>query len=210
MKVLLVNTSPHQQGSTYHALRECADAIESCGVETEIYWAAKTPVRACIACQQCKKQHVLRCVAYQDDACNEILQKMETCDGLIVGSPVHYAGISGTAKSLFDRVCYAGSAALRLKPAAGIAIARRAGTTSALDELNKYFTYCNMPVVSSQYWNGAFGAMGDQVRQDEEGMQILRQLGRNMAWLLACIEAGKAAGVALPTFEKGTYTNFIR
>jgi multimeric flavodoxin WrbA len=210
MKVLLVNTSPHENGTTAAALREAASALESCGIETELYWAGKVQAHCCIACQQCKKQHADHCVAFPDDACNAILDKMDECGGIIVGSPVHFAGLCGTANALFDRIAYAGGKRLRFKPAAGVAVARRAGTTSALDQLNKYFTYCNMPVVSSIYWNCVFGGNAEQVQQDEEGMQIMRQLGRNMAWLLSCIEAGKANGVALPEMEKGKFTNFIR
>ena len=210
MKVFLVNTSPHKNGTTDAALREAAAALESCGVETEIYWAGQVQANCCIACQQCKKQRVDRCVAFPGDACNVILEKMSSCDGLIVGSPVHYAGLCGTANALFDRIAYAGGKTLRFKPAAGVAVCRRAGTTSALDQFNKYFTYCNMPVVSSLYWNGVFGNTAEQAQQDEEGMQIMRQLGRNMAWLLACIDAGKQAGVPAPEMEKGKFTNFIR
>jgi len=210
MKVLLVNTSPHEKGTTWAALNEAAAALNSCGVDTEIFWAGKGQPGCCIACQQCKKQRVDYCVAFKDDACNQILDKMKECDGMIVGSPVHYAGISGAATAIFDRLSYAGGKTLRFKPAAGVTVARRAGTTAALDQFNKYFTYCNMPVVSSIYWNGVFGGNAEQAAQDEEGMQIMRQLGRNMAWLLSCIEAGKAAGVPTPEFEKGRFTNFIR
>lgn len=210
MKVLLVNTSPHREGTTWRALREAADALESCGIETEIFWAGQGQAHSCVACQQCKKQRAVRCLAFSDDACNAVLDKMETCDGMIVGSPVHYAGICGTAKALLDRIAYAGGKTLRFKPAAGVAVCRRAGTTAALDQLNKYFTYCCMPVVSSIYWNDVFGSSAEQAEQDEEGMQIMRQLGRNMAWLLSSIEAGRKAGIPLPETEKGKFTNFIR
>lgn len=206
MKVLLINCSPHEHGGTDTALREVAGALEAEGVEAEIFFPGPQPISPCTACGGCGKTG--RCV-FQDSV-NTALEKMETCDGLIVGTPVHYAAPSGIASTFLDRLFYAGARQMRHKPAAGVVCARRAGCTSAFDDLNKYFTISQMPVVSSTYWNMVFGSTPEQARQDKEGMQTMRILGRNMAWLLKCIEAGKSAGIQPPVPEKGARTNFIR
>ena len=145
-----------------------------------------------------------------NDSVNEFLDKAEKADGFVFGSPVHFASISGALSSFMDRAFYGKGKIFRYKPAAGIVSARRAGTTAALDQVNKYFTYCSMPIVSSKYWNMVHGTNADQVKQDEEGLQTMRELGRNMAWLLRCIEAGRAAGIPDPVKEKPVMTNFIR
>lgn len=206
MNVLLVNCSPNQFGCTYTALKEVADALNAAGVGTEILHAGAGPIQPCTACRGCRGRN--RCV--YDDMANVILDKMEHMDGLVIGSPVHYAGPSGIAVTLLDRVFFAGSFTLRHKPAAAIVSARRAGTTAALDALNKYILYAQMPMVTSRYWNMVHGGTPEEVRQDKEGMQIMRMLGRNMAWLLQCIEAGKQAGIAPPEQEQFIHTNFIR
>lgn len=204
MKVILLNGSPHKEGCTDTALREVESSLIANGIETERIWIGGS-AWGCTACGACKKTG--RCVV--DDAVNEVLEKMETSDGLIVGSPVYYASPNGSLVSFLDRLFYAGNC-FAYKPAAAIASARRAGTTATLDMLNKYFTISNMMVVSSQYWNMVHGNSPQEVRQDQEGLQIMRTLGANMAWLLKCIEAGKAAGVALPKQEEKIRTNFIR
>lgn len=206
MKVLLVNFSPHKFGCTYTALKEIADTLEQNGIGTEILQAGTGSVYPCTACRSCKTTG--RCAF--DDMANVILDKMQHMDGLIVGSPVHYAGPSGFAAPILDKVFYASTANLHHKPAAAIVSTRRAGSTAALDALNKYFLYGQMPVVSSRYWNMVHGITPEDVRQDLEGMQTMRVLGRNMAWVLKCIEAGKQAGIALPEQEVGIHTNFIR
>ena len=206
MKVLLLNGSPHARGCTYTALSEVAGQLNQNGVETEIVQIGAGPVHGCIACGKCRETG--SCVF--DDIVNEILKKMEDADGLVVGTPVYYASPNGSLIALLDRLFYAGKTQFAYKPAAAVASARRAGTTAALDVVNKYFTISQMPVVSSQYWNMVHGNTPEQVRQDQEGLQIMRTLGNNMAWLLRCIEAGKAAGVEPVKETPRIATNFIR
>ena len=206
MKVLLINGSPHENGCTCTALREVAGALEAAGVETEIFWLGKKPISGCMGCGACGK--LGKCVL--DDVVNTALEKAKAADGLVIGSPVHYAAASGQITSAMDRMFYASGGALRLKPAAAIASARRAGTTATLDQLNKYFSISQMPVVSSRYWNMVHGNTPEEVRQDEEGMSVMRTLGKNMAWLLKSIQAGKDAGLEPPEPEPPARTNFIR
>ncbi|MCL1851096.1 MAG: flavodoxin family protein [Bacteroidetes bacterium] len=206
MKVLLLNGSPHTEGCTFTALSEVAKALNEEGIETEIIQIGNKEVRGCTACMSCRKTG--QCV--YDDIVNEVVEKAKIADGFIFGSPVYYSGINGTMKSFLDRLFYSGSQYLAYKPGAGVVSARRAGTTAALDQLNKYFTINNMPLVSSQYWNMVHGSTPDEVRQDKEGLQIMRTLGRNMAWLLKSIEAGEKNGIEKPTPEPRERTNFIR
>ena len=207
MKVLMVNGSPHEKGCTMTALNEVARVLENEGIETEIIQLGKGPVRDCIACGGCGGKG--RCV-FNDDAVNEILEKAETADGFIFGSPVYYAHPSGRILSLLDRVFYAGSSAFHHKPGAVVVSARRGGTTASFDALNKYFGISQMPVVGSTYWNMVHGNTPEEVMQDEEGLQVMRNLGRNMAWLLKCIELGREGGVFAPEAEHAHRTNFIR
>ncbi len=207
MKVLLLNGSPHPQGCTFTALSEIAATLNQNRIEAEIFQLGTKPIRGCIACRQCVGKD--RCV-FDDDPVNEFVKKMEGCDGLIVGTPVYYASINGALISLLDRAFFSARDTFVCKPAAAIASARRAGTTTALDELNRYFTGCQMPVVSSTYWNMVHGSTPEDVRKDEEGLQTMRNLARNMAWLLRCIDMGKAAGIQLPLTERTARTNFIR
>ena len=209
MKVLLINGSPHERGCTYTALAEAAKTLEECGVETEIAWIGKDPVRGCIACGGCAKKGEGRCV-FGDDVVNGLLEKAEAADGFIVGTPVYYAGANGAILAVLDRMFYAGSAIMRFKPAAGIASARRAGTTPAIDQINKYFQINCMPVVSSTYWPMVHGRVAEDAQQDAEGLHTMRMLGRNMAWLLKCIENGKADGIEAPEVEPKIMTSFIR
>lgn len=206
MNVLLINGSPHEKGCTDTALREVAGELERSGVRTRIFWIGKGPVRGCIGCGGCAGKG--RCV-FDDDRVNEALALAQDADGFVFGSPVHYAAAGGAMTAFLDRFFYAGRG-FALKPGAAVVSCRRAGTTAALDQLNKYFTISQMPVVSSQYWNMVHGNTPDEVRADLEGMQIMRTLGRNMAWLLRCIEAGRAAGVPAPEQEARVRTNFIR
>ena len=209
MKVLLLNGSGNEHGCTYTALCEAAAALEKEGIETEIIQTGKQSVRDCIGCKACSKLEN-RCV-FSDDMVNEVLEKAKAADGFIFGTPVYYAHPSGRILSFLDRLFYASDEdTFAYKPGAAVASARRAGTTASLDVLNKYFTIAKMPVVSSQYWNMVHGNTPEEVKQDEEGLQTMRVLGRNMAWLLKCIEAGKAAGIHTPEAEKKVRTNFIR
>jgi len=206
MKVLLVNGSPHAQGCTYTALREVAAALEKQGIETELFQVGTKPISGCLGCGACIKTG--KCVI--DDVVNEFVEKAKDADGFVFGSPVHFANASGAITSFMDRAFYGKGAVYANKPAAAVMSCRRGGATATLDQLNKYFTISNMPIVSSQYWNMVHGNTPDEVRQDAEGMQTMRTLGINMAWLLKCIEAGKAAGIAMPEREAKVATNFIR
>lgn len=211
MKVLMVNGSPHKNGCTYTALCEIADTLDKEGIESEIFWIGNKPVGGCIACKKCTETST--CVF--NDSVNLCKEKAYTADGFIFGSPVHYAGASGNMTAFMDRLFYSGlggnrNKAFYMKPAAAIISARRAGTTAAFDQLNKYFTIQEMPIVSSRYWNMVHGTNPQEVKQDKEGLYTMRVLGRNMAYLLRCIEAAKKAGVEPPKQEASVFTNFIR
>jgi multimeric flavodoxin WrbA len=210
MKVLLVNGSPHAKGCTYTALSEVAETLNQEGIETEIFQVGTNPLSGCIACKSCVKTG--QCVF--NDKVNEFLEIAGNFDGYIFGSPVHYAGASGSITSFMDRVFYTdfngGRQSFYLKPAACVISARRAGTTATYDQLNKYFGLMQMPIISSQYWNMVHGATPEQVKQDLEGLQIMRTLGRNMAFFLKCKEAGIKSGIPFPERENSIFTNFIR
>ncbi|MCH5210215.1 MAG: flavodoxin family protein [Oscillospiraceae bacterium] len=207
MKVILVNGSPKEKGCTYTALTEAANALNANGIDTEIFWVGTKPVIGCTGCGACAGKG--KCV-FDDDTVNEFIEKAADADGFIFGSPVHYAAASGALTSFLDRAFYAGGAHLRNKPGASVVSCRRGGASAAFDQLNKYMTISGMPVVSSQYWNQVHGSTPDEVRQDLEGMQTMRTLGNNMAWLLKCIDAGKKAGVTVPEREPVVRTSFIR
>lgn len=207
-KVLLVNGSSRQEGNTSVAFAEVAAALEGHGIETETMWLGNKPVNDCIACGKCAELGG-KCVI-ANDVVNELITKAAQADGFVFGTPVYYAHPSGRILCALDRAFYAGGAAFRHKPGAAVAVARRGGTTASFDVLNKYFTICEMPVVSSTYWNNAHGRLPGEAAQDAEGMQTMRNIGQNMAWLLKCIEAGKAAGIDVPVAERGQMTNYIR
>ena len=208
MKVLLLNGSSHLHGCTDTALREVASALENAGIHTEILFLGNDPVRDCTACGTCAKVPG-KCV-FDDDIVNRIIEKAWEADGFVFGTPVYYAHPSGRILSILDRAFYAGKNAFVHKPAAAIASARRAGTTASLDVLQKYFTISQMPVVSSTYWTMVHGKEPEDVLKDAEGLQTMRNLASNMAWMLRCIEAGKAMGIQPPQAESGARTNFIR
>lgn len=208
MKVLMVNGSSKPNGCTATALQEIAKVLGEEGIDSEIVCLGGGPLRDCIGCLGCMKLDG-QC-AFNDDCINEILEKAKTCDGFIFGTPVYYAHPSGRVLSALDRMFYAGKKYFMHKPGAAIASARRAGTTASIDALNKYFTIAEMPVVSSSYWNMVHGNKPEEVLQDAEGLQVMRNLGRNMAWLLKCLEAGRNTGVAVPVNEYDNKTNFIR
>ena len=209
MKVILVNGSPHENGSTYTALCEVSGALEKNGIETEIFWLGTKAISGCLGCGACIKTKTYRCVI--DDKVNEFLDIAKDADGFIFGSPVHYAAASGAMTAFMDRVFYGKTSIFAGKPAAAVACCRRGGASAALDQMNKYFPISGMPTVPSQYWNMVHGNNSpEDVMQDGEGLQTMRTLGNNMAWLLKCIEAGKNAGILYPEREKGIRTNFIR
>lgn len=209
MKVLLLNGSPHKNGCTHAALEEIAKTLKEEGIDSEIYYIGfdAQPCRACYACAKLK-----RCVI--NDKVNEFIDYAADFDGYVIGSPVHYAAASGLITNFLDRAFFAayrsGRNIFAHKPGAAIASARRAGTTATLDQLNKYFTINQMPIISGRYWNMVHGAAPEEIYQDLEGMQNLRILARNMAWHLKCQEAGKNAGILPPKNEEVVYTNFIR
>ena len=210
MKVLLFNGSSNANGCTYTALLEAANALNKEGIETEIIQVGKGAIRDCIGCSGCRKNGG-KCI-FDDDIVNIAIEKAKEADGFIFGSPVYYAHPSGRILSFMDRIFYANSTAFKYKPAAAIVSARRAGTTASIDAMTKHFTINNMPVVSSNYWPMVHGRqnMPDDVKQDIEGLQIMRILGQNMAWLLKCIELGKEKGITPQNSEDKIYTNFIR
>lgn len=210
MKVLLVNGSPHKQGCTFTALTEVANTLIEEGIDTEIFWIGIKPLSGCNACMKCLG--IGRCTF--TDSVNDFLDISADADGFIFGSPVHYAAASGAITSFMDRAFYSnllgGKKYFYLKPAAAVVSARRAGTTATFDQLNKYFTISEMPIISSRYWNMVHGAKPEDVKKDLEGLQTMRVLARNMAWFLKCKEAGIKAGIKIPEIEENIYTNFIR
>lgn len=211
MKVLLVNGSPHKEGCTYTALTEVAKTLNQEGVETEIVWIENKPVGGCIACRACG---TLGKCAF-DDVVNKLRLKAYEADGFIFGTPVHYSAASGNMTSFMDRLFYSeavgnGNKAFYMKPVASVISARRAGTTATFDQMNKYFTISQMPIVSSRYWNMVHGANANEVLEDKEGLYTMRVLGKNMAYILKCQEAGRNAGVKMPEVEAPIFTNFIR
>ena len=211
MKVMLVNGSPHEHGCTNRALEEVAATLREEGIDAEIFWIGIKPVGGCASCQGCSK---LGACVY-DDCVNEFRAKALAADGFVFGAPVHYAHAAGSLLGFMDRLFYSNGRAgqpnaFARKPAAAVTSARRGGTTSALVDIEKFFTISQMPIVSSRYWNMVHGTTAAEVEQDKEGLQTMRQLGRNMAWLIKSIEAGRAAGVAEPAQETGNQTNFVR
>ena len=205
MKVMLVNGSLHEKGCTYTALCEVEKALNANGIETEIFQLAGKGVNGCKGCWACKK--LGKCVI--DDAVNEFVEKAADFDGFVFGSPVYYASASGALVSFMDRVFYSGGKKLAYKPAAAVVSCRRAGASTTFDVINKYFTINNMLVVGSNYWNEVHGNFAEEVLKDEEGLQTMRILGNNMAWVLKCLQLGKEAGLE-PMRERKIMTNFIR
>ena len=205
MKVLLINGSPNEHGCTYTALSETAETLQKHGIDTEILYLGKKPVAGCIACGKCRETG--KCVF--DDKVNEVIDKLDSIDAIVVGSPVYYAGPSGQLTAFLDRLFYSGGGRMAGRLGASVVSCRRGGASAAFDRLNKYFTISSMPVVSSQYWNQVHGFTPEDVRKDGEGLQTMRTLGENMAWLLKCIEAGREKGISLPEYEERIATHFI-
>ena len=205
-KVLLINGSPNAQGCTYTALREVEKSLNKNGVETEIFQLGKGPVQGCTGCGGCGRNG--KCVF--DDGVNRLAERLDEFDGLVIGSPVYYASPNGALLAFLDRLFFAAGKKFAGKPGAAVVSCRRGGATAAFDVLNKYFSISNMPIVTSQYWNQIHGNTPEEALQDVEGLQTMRTLGENMAWLIKCIQAGRAAGVPEPVYEKKQSTNFIR
>lgn len=205
MKVLLINGSSRMNGCTSVALNEVARSLNEEGIATEIVFIGNEGLPDCIACRNCRETG--KCIF--NDLVNEIAEKAKECDGFVFGSPVYYAHPSARLLTVMDRVFYSGGRHFAYKPAAAVLSARRAGTTASFDVINKYFTINSMPVVSSTYWNHVYGAQPEEVEEDKEGLMTMTNIGKNMAWLLKCIEAGKQQGVNIPVNEK-VLTNFVR
>lgn len=206
MKVILVNGSPHEKGCTYTALKEIEKTLQKKDIETEIFWIGNKPISGCIGCGSCLNTR--KC--FIEDKVNEFLEKVPKSDGFIFGSPVHFASGSGMITSFMDRCFYGRRKLFQNKIAAGVVSCRRGGATSTFDQINKYFAMNNMPIVTSQYWNMVHGSKPEDVLKDEEGMQTMRTLANNMAWLLKCIQCGKNDGIKLPENEEIIMTNFIK
>ena len=206
MKVLMLNGSPKANGNTYTALLEIGKQLNKENIEYEIVQIGGAPMRDCIGCGRCTENGCI----FSDGGVNEFIAKAREADGFVFGTPVYYAHPSGRILSFLDRVFYSGGRAFKFKPAASVAVARRAGTTASFDCLNKYFGISQMPVAGSTYWNNVHGAVPGEVSFDEEGMRTMRNLARNLAWMIKCFDAGKKNGIPLPETETGNKTNFIR
>ena len=210
MKVILVNGSPNENGCTHRALREIEDTLHECGIETEIFYIGTEAIAGCLGCRGCRDLGA--CVI--DDKVNEFVRLAADADGFIFGSPVYYAGANGALTAFMDRVFYSDRCAKKnvfaFKPAAAVASARRAGTTPTLDQLNRYFQIASMPIVTSTYWNEVHGNVPGEVEQDGEGLRTMRNLARNMAWILNLIKLGKENNIPYPKTEYKPSTNFIR
>lgn len=208
MKALLINGSPHKMGCTYTALGGVETGLQEQGIQADIMWLGTGAVSGCLGCGKCLKDG--HC--FIDDVVNKVLDDAKNYDAFVFGTPVHFASASGSMTSFMDRLFYGRSRSPLFagKPVAGVVSCRRGGASAAFDQMNKYFTISNMMVVGSLYWNQVHGNTPEEVLQDAEGMQTMRTLGRNMAWLMKCIDAGKGAGVKFPQFERPMKTNFIR
>ncbi len=206
MKVLMLNGSAHTHGNTYIALEEIGKTLKEEGIDYEIFQMGGKPVRDCIGCGQCTEKG---CV-FDDDAVNEFVAKAKEADGFVFGTPVYYAHPSGRVQSFLDRVFYSSGRNFACKPGAAVAVARRGGCSASFDVMNKYFGISQMPVAGSTYWNSVHGRNQGEASQDAEGLQTMRNLARNMAWMMKCFEAGKEKGILPPAAERTHMTNFIR
>ena len=204
MKVLMVNGSPRQNGNTARTLKEVADALAKEGVESEVVWIGVQPVRGCIACGQCHEKNLGRCT-YDDDIANRIVEKLAEADGIVLGSPTYYGQPNGALLAVWQRICFAAGAHIQGKPAACIAVCRRGGSTAAFQAMNMPFEMLNCPLVTSQYWNIAYGRVEGECGADAEGMQTMRTMARNMAWIIKSLKDNPP-----PARESWQMTSFIR
>ncbi len=209
MKVLLINGSTRQQGCTRTLLDLVDGILTDQGLETEIFWVGNKPIRDCTGCQTCRKTRNNTCV-FDDDYINELIRKCEAADGFVFGTPVYYSAPSGALLSVLDRVYYAGGNVLRGKPGCSLAVARRGGTSLALQVLNQYFLYNEMPLISGSYWSMVHGVKPEQVLEDIEGIQVISNMARNLAYTLKALKTAVEAGLEKPQNEYGARTNFIR
>ena len=212
MKVLLLNGSSHPNGTTMAAIKEMEKVFHAENVETEVIQVGGKPIADCLQCNVCQKTG--QCV-FKDDGVNDFVEKAKSADGFVFATPVYFAHPSGRIYDFLDRAFYSAGSdevydAFKFKPGAAVAVARRGGTTAALDGLNKYFGIAQMPVAGSTYWNMVHGLYGEEAPQDEEGMQTMRNLARNMVWMMRCFALGKKEGVPYPATETEACTNFIR
>ncbi len=211
MKVIAFNGSPRKEGNTYHGIRSICEELEKEGIETEIIQVGAKEIRGCTACNGCAKNRDEKCVLPGDEV-NEWIRKIKNAEGIILGAPVHFSGIGGTMKSFLDRAFYVASnnnSLFRHKVGAAVVAVRRSGGSASLDQLNHYLTYSEMVIPTSNYWNIIHGTRAGESVKDEEGVQIMRILGKNMAWVLKLMENGKGA-VTPPEIERKTFMNFIR
>jgi multimeric flavodoxin WrbA len=208
MRALLINGSPHPAGCTFTALAEVEKELSAAGVETELFHIGARPISGCLGCRKCAPEDVDQCVT--DDVVNTLVPKVYAASAVVIGSPVYYSGMSGQLKSTLDRVFSVARPKLRHKLGASVMSCRRGGASSTFDQMNHYFTIAQMHIVSSQYWNQVHGNTPAEVRQDLEGLQTMRTLGKNMAWLLRCIEIAQQSGLEPPQLEPHLSTNFIR
>lgn len=206
MKVLMLNGSAKPNGNTYYALSEIGKQLEQEGISYEIFQLGGDAVRDCIGCGRCTENGCI----FTDDKVNEFIAAARQADGFVFGTPVYYAHPSGRILSFLDRVFYSGGSAFTFKPGACVTVARRGGCSASFDVLNKYFGISQMPVAGSTYWNSVHGRVPGEAAQDAEGLQTMRNLARNMAWMMKCFEAGKENGILLPETERGHSTHFIR
>lgn len=206
MKVLLINGSPNQYGCTYTALHEVEITLQANGIETELLYLGKKPIAGCIACGACVKTGY----CFRDDIVKEIQERLDEFDGIVIGSPVYYSAPSGQLVSFLNRLFYATGSRMAGKVGAAVVSCRRGGASATFEQLNQYFTISNMPIVSSQYWNSVHGFSPEDVRRDKEGLQTMRVLAQNMAWLLKCIEIGNQNGIEKPLYEPRMWTHFIQ
>lgn len=206
MKVLLINGSPNKEGCTYTALREVEMTLQTNGIDTELLYLGKKTIAGCIACGNCLKTgHCFR-----EDLVKDIQERLDEFDGIVIGSPVYYSAPTGQLVSFLNRLFYCSENRMAGKVGAAVVSCRRGGASATFEQLNQYFAICNMPIVSSQYWNSVHGFTPDDVRKDKEGLQTMRVLGQNMAWLLKCIESGKRNGIVKPKYEARVRTHFIQ
>ena len=206
MKVLLINGSPNQYGCTYTALNEITKVLSKHDIKTEILYLGKETIPGCISCASCFETG--KCI--RNDKVNELIEDLDNIDGIIIGSPVYFSSATGQLTSFLDRLFFIAGSRMATKLGASAVSCRRGGASATFDQLNKYFSISNMPIVSSQYWNQVHGFTPEDVMKDEEGLQTMRTLGENMAWLLKCISAGKKAGIKEPQYEETIMTNFIK